>query len=90
MRYLGRILDLSALPISRKQRVMHVVLVQFEQVLVLEYPDTLIDQLLGPHSVIAELQLERALVVSEEHLERSTLGVVTCPGKHCTHVGIDG
>ena len=69
---------------------MHVVLVQFEQVLILKYPDALVDQLLGPHPVIAELQLERALVVREEHLERSTFGVVTGPGKHCTHVGIDG
>lgn len=90
MRYLGRILDLTAFPISRKQRIMHIILVQFEQILILEYPDALVDQLLGPHPVIIELQLEGALVMREEHLERSRLGVVAGSGKHCTHVGIDG
>lgn len=70
VRYLCRILDLISLLIGRIQGVMHVVLVELEQVLVLEYPDALVDQLLGPHPVVVELQLKRALVMFEVDLER--------------------
>lgn len=49
---------------------MHVILIKFEQVLILKYPDALVDQLLGPHPVIVKLQLDGALVVGEVDLER--------------------
>ena len=50
---------------------MHVILVEFQQVLILKYPDALVDQLLGPHSVVVKLQLEGAFVVGEVDLETS-------------------
>lgn len=50
---------------------MHVILINFEEVLILKYPDALVDELFRSHSVIVELQLESALVVGEVDPKRS-------------------
>lgn len=72
--------------VGRVEGKVHGIVVEFDHVLVGEDLDRLGNHLLHSHPVVAELELDWSLVVSEVHLEGSALpNLGSLAGSECRH-----